>query len=214
MKKYYILRKKVFAIIFFVFLFSFAGVNAFGQRKEVLEAVKEQLAGIKKGQAPDVSEIEEEMSEELVGKMYFIETYGCLAEVLGKKEFNNFSYLKDDSGMLQYASFYREETEDWAEYAMRVRRLQDAVSGKGTKVLMVIAPSKYIAGTTEFGPGMPANDPSDRMDEFLYYVNQYGVEILDLRKAFPNEQLTYQETFYKTDHHWTLRAAFSQRECW
>ena len=140
--------------------------------------------------------------------MNFIETYAYVQTLLDKRECNNFTYIKDEAGYLHYASFYREEDTRYFEYALRVKRLQDAVESKGTKVLFVVPPGKYDKENTEFRTGMPVNDPDYIVDEMMFYLNRLGVETLDLRESMPNETLSYDETFFKTDHHWTIPAAF------
>ena len=55
---------------------------------------------------------------------------------------------------------------------------------------------------------MPINDPNWIVDEMMFYLNRLGVETLDLRQSIPNEELSYEEAFFKTDHHWTIPAAF------
>ncbi len=208
MKKKYILRKKIFAVIFFIMLFSFSGVNCISQRKEVQKALTEELSKVHAWQIPETSNIEDEITEELAGKMYFIETYSALTEVLNKKEICNYRYIKDETGTLQYSSFYREDDDNIPEYAMRVRRMADAVKAQDTKVLMVSAPAKYLEGKTPLRKGLPANDTTAAVNELLYYMNLYGIKTLDLREYFPNDELTLSQTFFRSDHHWTIPAAY------
>lgn len=199
MKKY-LLRKRIFAIVFLVTVFGFAGVN-FAQSYEPLEEVF--AAG---DAAPAV--LETAITENLYERMDFIEAYGFIQVLLNKRESNDFSYIKDEDGFLHYASFYREEDTRLFEYALRVKRLQDYVEQNGTKVLFVVPPGKYDPHYTNFREGMPVNDPSYIVNETLFHLNRLGVETLDLRESIPNEELSYEESFFRTDHHWTIPAAF------
>lgn len=213
--KAYILRKKIFAVLFLLVVFGYAGVNAWYGSEEWIEEVEECLVdGITLETAPDtISEIVSELDESIIESMYrrmdFIETYSYIQVLLDKREFNNFSYIKDEDGYLHYASFFRESTNDIEEYARRLKRLQDCVEPNGTKVLFFVTPGKYVRGVTDFRTGMPINDPDHIVDEMLFYLNRYGVETVDCRKYIPNDSLALGDAFFKTDHHWTIPAAFT-----
>lgn len=213
--KAYLLRKKIFAVLFLIVVFGYAGLNARYGSEEWLEEVEECLEdGITLATAPEtlshmVSELDESIIESMYGRMNFIETYSYIQVLLDKREFNNFGYIKDEDGYLHYASFFREDTDDIEEYAKRLKRLQDCVEPNGTKVLFFVTPGKYVRGVTDFRTGMPVNDPNHIVDEMLFYLNRYGVETVDGRKYIPNDALSLQDAFFKTDHHWTIPAAFA-----
>lgn len=199
MKKY-LLRKRIFAVVFLGTVFGFAGVNLVHS----YEPLKKALA------AEDVTseKLETVIAENLEGRMSFIETYSYIQLLLDKRESNDFDYIKDEKGFMHYSSFYQEDDERLFEYAMRIKRLQDYVEENGTQVLFVVPPAKYDKVRTEFRAGMSANDSTYLVDEMLLYLNRLGVETLDMRESLPNAELTYEETFFKTDHHWTIPAAF------
>lgn len=200
MKNPYFLKKRIFAVIFIGAVFGYAGINLAYNFEELKEMV------CAKDLSVDI--IDDEISENIYGRMNFVETYGEVQVLLDKRECNNFSYIKDEEGFLHYASFFREEDDKIFEYAMRVKRLQNYVESRGTKVLFVIPPGKYDSDYTMFREGMPVNDPGYVVDELMFYLNRLGVETLNLGEMMPNETLSYEETFFKTDHHWTVPAAF------
>lgn len=207
--KEYLLKKKIFTVMFLISVFGYALINAWHGGRAWQEAVLEEPEGAEGNRiAAMVKRLDESMIESMYGRMNFIETYSFLQMVMDKREVNNFSIIKDEDGYLHYASFFREETENLKEYARRVKRLQDCVADKGTKVLFCVTPPKYMRGKVDLRNGMPANNPDDIVNELLFYLNRYGVETLDYRKYIPNEELTLQEAFFKTDHHWTIPAAF------
>lgn len=214
MKKAYLFRKKLFAVLFLVVLYAYTAVNAFYGYEEWYEELEEGLAGgISLEKAPEtvqriVAEVDESIIEEMYGRMEFIELYSYVQVLLDKREFNNFSFIKDEDGYLHYASFFKEDTDDVAEYARRVRRLQDVAQEKGAEVIFCVTPGKYVRGMTDFRTGMPVNDPNNLVDELFFYLNRYGVETLDYRFYLPNDHMTIQEAFFRTDHHWTVPAAF------
>ncbi|MDD6305448.1 MAG: DHHW family protein [Clostridiales bacterium] len=204
----YILRKRIFAVVFLIAIFGFSAVNFVHSYEPLKEKVLEIVRNKEEFSVEKVAELETVITENMYGRMEFIETYGFVQTLLDKRECNNFSYIKDEEGFLHYASFYREEDNRLFEYAMRVKRLQDYAKTKGTKVLFVVPPGKYDKNYTKFRTGMPVNDPNYIVDEMMFYLNRLGVETLDLRECMPSEELTYEETFFKTDHHWTIPAAY------
>lgn len=213
--KAYILRKNIFAVLFLIVVFGYAGANAwYGARTWIGSAEKSLAGDITLETAPEtiadtVAQLDESIIGSMYGRMEFIETYSYIQVLLDKREFNNFSYIKDEDGYLHYASFFREDTNDIKEYAKRLKRLQDCVEPNGTKVLFFVTPGKYMRGETNFRTGMPVNDPNHIVDEMLFFLNRYGVETVDCRKFIPNDSMSIRDAFFKTDHHWTIPAAFT-----
>lgn len=155
-----------------------------------------------------IAEVEADTGEELLGNEKFIDTYGYVQKLLGKREFNNFSFIRDDDGMLYYGSTWPLSTDEIKEYAGRVRRMKEYVESKGAKLLVVLPPSKILAGVSDVPLSWPLNDPNTRMDELLTWLYQYDVETIDLRVKMKQSGNTLEELFFKTDHHWTPLAGF------
>lgn len=203
----YILKKRIFAIVFIVAVFGFAAANVYHGYEKIGDTYNE-VIGDGSITQQDVAELENSITENFLGRINFVETYAYIQMLLDKRECNNFTYIMDEQGFLHYSSFYMEEDTNLFEYAMRVKRLQDYVEPAGTKVIFVVPPSKYDKQYTRFRAGMSVNDPGWLVDEMMLHLNRLGVETLDLRETMPNEELTYEETFFRTDHHWTIPAAF------
>ncbi len=160
-----------------------------------------------KNQTIDTSSLEEVMLENIPGKISLVETYGLIQKVLQKKDYNNFEYVKDNDGYLNYASFYREDTINVFTCAERVKKLKDYIEPYGTKLIFVIAPSKFNKDSKNRSD-MPISDPTQNIIELEVYLRRLGVDVINLSSEFPNSELTYDESFFKTDHHWTIPAAF------
>ncbi len=203
----YILKKRIFCVVFLAALFIYSGINCYQSIEEWTAFVEDEIK-----EKEQVRHIITELDSTIVNSMYermsFIELYSYMQVLLGKNEFNNFTDIKDEKGFLHYASFFREEDPQMFEYAQRVRRLQDYVKPYGTKVIFMVTAGKYVEGETEFATGLPVNNPNSRVDELLFYLNRLGINTIDCRKYIPNENITYEEAFFKTDHHWTAPAAF------
>lgn len=201
MMKKYILKKKIFAFVFMVVVFGFAAINMM----HTYEPLKE-LITTKKDLT--IADVENEIATDLYGKMNFIETYAFMQKLMDKRESNNFNMIQDEQGFLHYASFFREQDPNIFQYAMRVKRLQDYANANGTKVLFVVAPSKYSSKNTILREGMPVNNPESVVNELVFDLNRLGIPTLNLCETMPNSEVPYEQTFFKTDHHWTIPAAF------
>lgn len=215
MNKTYFFRKKLFAVIFLLIVYIYSGFNLYHTNGILLEAgesLVESLGTVlpeSLGTPPVTPQsLENSINSNMLFRMNLIEIYGFVQVLLDKREFNNFTSIKDESGSLHYSTFYRERSDDYRENALRLRRLQDYVEKYGTKVMLVITPSKYNRKYVRLRMGLSPNDPDSVVDELLFYANQFGITTLDLRDSFPNNELDYPHTFFKTDHHWTVPAAF------
>lgn len=197
-------KKRIFAAVFTAGLLSFSGYNLYlnGER------LSKQLEKICAEKDYSTSETEEVMLENIPFKIELVEVYGLVQRMLLKDDYNDFEYIKDKKGFLNYAQFYSESDKDIFEYAKRVKALKDYASQYGTEVLFVITPSKYDRENSDFLSGMPINDPEEDVNELMVYLNRMGVETLNLGEYFPLSELTYEESFFKTDHHWTVPASF------
>jgi hypothetical protein len=57
-------------------------------------------------------------------------------------------------------------------------------------------------------PAGVKNYVNESADDFLALLRKGGVAVLDLRDALHADGLNHYEMFYKTEHHWTIPAAF------
>lgn len=209
---HYLLRKKLFALLFLLIIPAFSLWNFLNSREILAEDVRVKVLQVSQGDLTAqqaVSRLESKITETVWGRMNFIEGYSYIQSLLGKEEYNNFAYIRDQDGFLHYATFFREPDREVAAYTARLRRLQDAAANYGGKVLFTVVPSKYIPNVTRLSPGLQINDPNPLVDETLFYVNRYGISTLDMRSSIPNDTLSYEQTFFRTDHHWTIPAAFA-----
>ena len=200
----YLIKKRLFAILFILGLFSYSGWNLVLNGK----ALGKEISGMVQEGQIDTGRLEDRMEDKLPERIALVETYGLFQKLLQKREFNDFEYIRDENGYLNYAMFYREDPKDLFDCALRVRKLQDYVGQYGTKVLVVIPPCKYDKKKSVFLTGMPVNDPSSDVIEFMVYLNRLGVEAVNFGDYLPDEKVPYESFFFRTDHHWTVPAAF------
>ena len=209
--KKYLFRKKVLAVcLTFIIMFYFA-INLIKSGEVLYENAKESAGQMLSGDISlkqMVGQIEESLTDDAYERMKFVELFSYTNVLLDKREINNFAYIKDETGSLHYSSFYRERQTELFEYAMRVKRLKDYVGSRDTEVLFVVAPSKFVPNDNRLRSGMPVNNPQPVVDELLFYLNRLGVDTLDLNRVIPCKEVPYEEAFFRTDHHWTIDAAY------
>lgn len=69
-------------------------------------------------------------------------------------------------------------------------------------------PNKYYEAWNSGYDGIPYNGYNSKMDELLLWNRRHGIDSIDYREILAESDLSFEEMFYKTDHHWTGYAAF------
>ncbi len=208
MKNYFFVKKFIFAILFVASIVTFCIMNLVLFREDFEELSREltKVSGI-----DDVknwiANVEEVTTADVAGRMKFIETYGYIQRLMGKNEFNGFSYIQDEDKMLYYSSITEIDTEDLKQYADNIKRMNEYVNSKGADLLVCLPPTKVLYGESNVNVNWPINDPNNRTDALLNLLQEYDVAALDLRYAMKKSDLTFDEMFFKTDHHWTPKAS-------
>ena len=128
---HYLLRKKLFALLFLLVIPAFSLWNFLSARKTLTEEARVKFLQVPQGpytahQA--ITGMENTISENFQGRMNFVEGYSYIQTLLGKEEYNNFTYIKDQDGFLHYSALFREPDREVPVYTARLRRLQDAAA--------------------------------------------------------------------------------------
>lgn len=201
-------KQLYFSAIFLVFIVFFSVVNFMQAKDDLADAGKDIETIQEKGIGTYVKQIEHVAETEVFGKLYFIEIYGLMQRLMDKQEMNQFEIVSDENGYLNYAEFYEEQDTQVTEYAKRIRRMQETVGENGAKVFFVNPIQKNVRGITETADGFPIADYNPIQDELLTELADNGIPCLDTRETLRHTGLSYQDMFFKTDHHWTGQAAF------
>ena len=159
-----------------------------------------ELAGI-------IDDTEEFVGENVPLRQWMVETYGFIQEALGKRELNNMDVIKDKLGYLHKGNFFAGFGDDQRKIAINFRLLRDYAAQYGAKSGVVITPMKVAPEEARYF-GLPYNSYYSEADTLLAWLRHYNVSCLDLRDIPEQSGLGYEQSFYKTDHHWTTPAAF------
>ncbi len=220
-------EKYIFSLLFLVGLFwlSFASLKNtiptfkedFNeikiQSKELIEAenttLKAKLNSTGELVKSSVVTIQGTISQNVYERYKWIETYGLINKVLNKKEYNGFDYAIDKHGSLNSVNFWVDVDDiDVQRYSQQIRMLSDSVEKKGGNFIFAACPNKYDEAWNSGYDGIPYNDFNNKMDELLLWNRRYGIDSIDFRETLKKENLSFNEMFYKTDHHWTGYGAF------
>lgn len=203
-------KKIITAFLFVVILFVLSFLNL----KTAYPTLKENLMsywnsnGSKREQLSTLAtNLNNTTSNEVYGKYTYVEAYGYLQKLLGKKEINNFEVVKANDGTLHY-TYFTTGPNKVDTLVKRMEGLKKAASGYGSKVMYVMTPDKYIKGKTEFEKGIPYNYANETADNFLTSLKKNGVDTLDFRELMKEDGKYTPDSFYKTDHHWKVQTAF------
>lgn len=154
-------------------------------------------AGIEAGIAQFNSEYRDSFTEETRG---WIQAYGMIQKILGKREIKNFALVCDDEGNLytQTAELPQEKITNTIEDISCLYHATQDINGS---FLFVQMPYKNFSDKESLvGYG---TDYTDRnFDKIVAGLEDKEIPILDLRE----EEQPWD--FFRTDHHWTIESAF------
>lgn len=152
-----------------------------------------------------VSRVETAVDENLLGRYAFIESYGAIQRLLGKREENNFEIVRNDEGILfDNTAFTNIMGGERYEVTRQVKRLRDVSEKSGARFLTALVTGKE----PEMYAGAAAGYPTDYFHENTEFMREYleknDIDYVDLRDPYPTPEGTY----YRTDHHWTTQKGF------
>lgn len=206
--RHFFIKKYIFAVLFLLSLGLFSLWNFYYCRDDLAKLGKSFLTVRSSGDMKEwIAEVNSETVDEIAEKMKFIEIYGYVNELLGKKEMQDFRYVKDLDGVSNFGSVYPVLEDTW-EYAVRIRKLKDYAEKNDLKVLFISPPSKILEDVSHLEEDSLVSDKNPIQDQFLWQLQQNRVPALDLRGPLKNSGLSSTELFFKSDHHWTPEAAF------
>ncbi|MFI3176320.1 MAG: DHHW family protein [Eubacteriales bacterium] len=203
-------KEKLTATIFLSALLLFFLWNVSVNGSKVIAAVSDSIQEMESisDTADFVLATESAINENLLGREELIELYGLTQLILGKQEFNNFSFMKDENNVLYYGSIHNGIDYNMEVYVKRVRRLKEYVEDSGKQFMFVMAPDNYLGNSNEVDEELAINDQNANMDLFLWKANENMIDTVDLRETILNLDFEYEQLYFRTDHHWTPLAAF------
>lgn len=156
------------------------------------------------------SQSETALNEDLDRKHWFIQLYGGIQRLCGKRVIEDKTLsaqvLKLSTGALNF--YYSANDVDISPMAQKINYFSDALDDLGIAYLYLAAPQKIQAGEEEALLPSGMKEYSNRnADRFLTLLQRHGTDTYDLRPLFSSRGC-YKDWFFRTDHHWKPEAAF------
>lgn len=201
------MKEKIATFITFIMLAAFIGVNA-NTAYEARDVFLNGVEGLSfEDRAKIIAEIEDFTLENVWERYKLIEGYGLVQKILGKKEYNAYEMVIDKDGYLHSGNFYVGIDDSERDIAIQVRMLQDYCKERKSEFGFVITPMKVAKGEARYY-GIPYNDFNGQADDVERMLRYYNVEHLDLRDSLDKYNMSYDEMYFRTDHHWQTKPAF------
>lgn len=155
-----------------------------------------------------VGELNAFLEENVVDKYTYVEGHGYVQRLLMKYEVNNFEVVRDQADNLHY-TYFTTGPNPVDHLVKRLSRLQEAAHDSGAELIYLMTPDKFIPGLTQYNIGIPYNYANETADLFIAGLEDYQINYLDYRAVMQASGELTAESFYYTDHHWTIQMAFS-----
>lgn len=205
----------IFSIVFLTALFVLSSLSAVNTVPVLVETVRgvSSDSELEDENANTVKstllKIDDDIAENVYHRYDFIEAYGEINRLLGKKEINGFSYAVDKNGAYNSVNFWDEVDDiDIRRLTQQMVNLKEKTEEYGGNFMFLAFPNKFDYSWDDGYEGIPYNDHNGKVDEMLLWCRRYGIDYLDFRQTLKKSGLSFKEMFYKTDHHWTGYAAF------
>ena len=221
--KDYLAKKYIFSALFIVVLFALSISNFIFSFDLVKKDMVDVAKTLKERSVEEmmynlntmVDTFDTSSTNNIQHKYKYIELFGTYNRVLGKNEFNSFKVIKDNNGNLHNGTVWEFDltnTIPTMDFAKRVYNMSEKLKDTKTKVYVVSMPVRTMPEYMDYEKGLPIADYSDVADDYLYYCNLLNLRTIDIREtirtAASSYNLTYNDLFFRTDHHWTPLAAF------
>ena len=154
-----------------------------------------------------ITEIESGVNEQFYGRHGFIDLFGALQEMMGKREMNDFEVVQDEQGFLHY-TYFGEGASETIDLVESLNDSRNGIKDKSVKFMYAMTPDKFLPGYTTFSKGLPYNYANETADLFLEHLQNYKIDSLDFRDGLEESGINNADLFYKTDHHWKVETAF------
>lgn len=137
---------------------------------------------------------------------FFLKIYGKTTEILGKKMINDAEnpVIRLENGYLTYAYLLPQESVQYAG----VLDFNEWLKEKNIPFLFVMPAEKSDDRYAVYPQGFPKGSGNPEK-EYHEYLEDNGISYLNARDRLISENEDFYFWFYKTDHHWNVRAGFS-----
>lgn len=148
--------------------------------------------------------LESDLVANVIGKNMFLNLNGGMRVLLGQNEMNGVTML--NNGYL--AEVHEPVDEQILESnAQNMALFQQKLQERGIPSLYVLTPYKINAKDPQLPYGVE-DYTNQSLDILVKKMEDYDVEMIDLRTYFSSEEQDFYSLFYRTDHHWNTYGGF------
>lgn len=148
---------------------------------------------------------ETDYGDNFFNKLGFVETYGGLQKVLGKKLVDDPVYsrrvYKGENDMLYYIISKKDINKDAVKSITNLRENLDV------PVVFIMPPNKHSIASTNFPYGV-LDYSTTNSDDLYKKLVEGGIMTLNLNEDYFKEKMDDTKSFYMTDTHWKNETAF------
>lgn len=142
-------------------------------------------------------------SSNLKEKYEYITLNGGFANLLGEKELN---------GVVKVGGTLHDYEKDGNDNNVNksienIIAFEDWLFERSIPFLYVQAPNKISPSGEELESWM-SNNVNNKASKLIYSLQDENINNLDLRVLMENAEISFEDAFYKTDHHWKTETAF------
>lgn len=182
----------------------------FKQKKDTVDTVvaeKEKIVDAYIGKVQHIKTVLQDYCDQyLMGRVKFVEQAYAFEKLfqwtLIPYGSDNGIVIKDD-GYMTYVS----DKMDVTDMVDHMGGLHNYLEEKEIDMLYVQAPSKISPSNPGLPPGVK-DYTNDNIDNLLEGLSLKDIDYLDLRQFIVEGYDSYEDAFYKTDHHWKTTTAF------
>jgi len=145
---------------------------------------------------------EKQLDSRMGDDRIWVNAFGYFERLIGKHEMKNFTILRDAQDFLYAAPVSKKSDASIDKVAESIEEASAYAENMGAAFLFVQCPYKSFSNIEElsdYSYDYTWQNESDLLDD----LNGRGVMTLDLRETAETME------YYKTDHHWTVEAAFA-----
>lgn len=136
----------------------------------------------------------------------WIQTYGWVQRVLGKRAIENFTLFKNNYGKIVCPRSEKSSGEIAAK-AQEVMPIFGYLEERGIPYYYMTS-LLPIADEQDLPMGVE-DDSGENADALLGELQSAGISVFDLRKQSEITAIDKEHLFYKTDHHWSMQGCFA-----
>ena len=201
--RFFASKSIVSLFLIFALFVVFVKSDAFSYVGKIFECLYFDNENIQNDEIHSINDLENDYASQIWLHNQLIDLNGKVAKCLKMRGFYGSKniYVSKDMYIL---GFHGETSTDYEVEQMI--SFSDFLEENGINLLYVNAPVKYLEDSVfinEFGLETYSNRNADI---FLERINDAGINYIDLRTAMKEQGIDVKSYFYRTDHHWTVRA--------